>query len=378
MNRTIERQKPFYKINETGEKEPTLISSFSKLKTGSTNYIERPTFKGDVINKHIKEEDKKPLSLNTRNGIGNYTMVRESFLQQQPAGRMAINFEQIERMKIRDEGIKISLGDKTLKDLFQVTTVDPSDKKWLEEYDRRIAAKETKEQIKLNPPFGRPQRPLQKMVNVADMTENNNLNKDEVINLLKQVAASNTNLSQIPTILAEVMNLVDTVEKIDKLTNENLKLINESLVMLGIVPKDAQEFFKNDYHKYWSVDQVNASLNRIMIYLYATNKKYTNDPLKPVFSFTNTPISWRSVNSKLSIKFQKTAPDRTIINQYDENKNVIEHREYYLDIDAIKLVTREEVVIAVNTGIDQGTINGQTTPQQPDGSYRWLQKNEIV
>ena len=59
-----------------------------------------------------------------------------------------------------------------MKDLFEITTVDPEDKLWLEEYNKRIAAGETEEKIKLNPPFGIPQRPLKKMENIGNLFEN--------------------------------------------------------------------------------------------------------------------------------------------------------------------------------------------------------------
>ena len=371
MNRTTERKKPFYKINETGEKEPTLISSFQKLKSGHTSYIERPSIKGNVIKKGITEEDKQPLSLNKRSGIGNYSMLRQSFLQENVAGRIAIDFEKIEQMRTADEGTKIKLGDKTLKDLFQITTVDPMDKEWIAEYNRRIAARETKEQIELNPPFGRPQRPLQKMINLGEMTgemtQQNNLNKDEVIKLIHQTALSAPNIPDVADIVAQLMLFVDDKNKINQLTTENTRLIAQSVQQLNVVSKDAATYLGADYHRFWSVEQLSDDLGRLMLFILSNYNDYTKDINKPVYSAPGNPISIRTLISQLSIKFKGT----------DDNKNDIDQHEKYFDLDNLAIVLRDYVVGEVNAGADKGLIDGKAAPVRQDGTLQWSLSKDI-
>jgi len=136
---------------------------FNKTRGGSAFEIKRPAYRSG---KDYRDIDVPPLDVNERDGMGNYDITRLNFIAPPIKGRYVIPFETLQAQDIEFGGIKVQLGQKTLDKLFKIQVDDPTDKNWLDEYERRLRAGETEEQLKLRPPLGRPQRKITKMTSI--------------------------------------------------------------------------------------------------------------------------------------------------------------------------------------------------------------------
>ena len=339
----------------------TLQPSFQEIKKGSIFGFDRPAFKANTvtINDPIKPFDMS--TLNRRSGIGNNTILRQNFLAPDPAPRSAYDFELQDKIRRQQEGLTVKLGDKTLSDLFKVVTVDPDDKEWLAEYNRRLGAGETKEQLKNNPPFGRPQRPLTKMVNFAEASSQSALNVSDKLDLISASLTSTSDSAK----LADIMLLID---KIDTFTQENYITMTEILRKTNAIPSAPELFFgSSGYHRFWSIDQYRASEPKLMMYILTNSK--TGDPTKPIISISGIPITRQELVMVLT-------PKRDV---YDSDGNIlsINGNNAYLDINNLRVVDRDFVVNAVNGGADSGQINGELPAlDKITGSIRWLTTRE--
>jgi hypothetical protein len=348
----------------------SLAPSFVIMKKGNPFNIERPQFKRGSPSS-IVDESKSTFNiakLNKRSGLGNNTILRDSFRTPDVLGRQPVDFALQELLDRQQQGIKVQLGDKTLQDLFQVKTVDPSDVVWIAEYNRRLEAGETKEQLALSPPFGREQRVMFKKVNFGEgvsLSEKSALSTSEELKLLRASISAGSGSSDLVESIAKLFELM---EKIDTFTQENYITMQEILRKTNSIPSAPEQFFGTaGYHRFWSIDQYRASEPKLMVYILTNSK--TGDPTRPILSISGTPISRAELVTILT-------PKRDV---YDSDGNIlsVNGNDFYLDINNLRVVERDFVVNAVNGGEDSGQINGELPAlDKISGSIRWLTTRE--
>lgn len=213
---------------------------FDKVKSGTAFHIARPAFKsGAVIN---KMGEVAPLKPNERRGLGNRNITRNNFISPPIRGRETLDFEKLQAQDIETGGIKIQLGDKTLEKLFKVQIDDKTDVEWVNEKNRRIAAGETEDQVNANPPFGRPQRKVNKMTNFGEQNLSLEDKIEQIATAVSQGNAETTEeLGKIASAIAALLGNVDTLSK---MTARDLTSINRSIIRLNI-PKAWQASFRD-------------------------------------------------------------------------------------------------------------------------------------
>ena len=337
----------------------TLPPSFNIMKRGKPFSLERPRFEKGT-SRAIVDESKRDFDiakLNKRSGLGNNTLLRDNFRTPDVLARQAVDFALQELLDRQQQGIKVQLGDKTLRDLFQVKTVDPSDFAWIAEYNRRISAGETKEQLAISPPFGREQRVMFKTVNFGSATslsEASALSITEQLTFIRDTITGGSSSSDLPNIMAKVLELTT---KLDAFSNDNIIMLAEILAKSKVISTDPKEFFASivPYHRFWDAGQVQA--NFPMISTFLTNG--AKDPLTPVTGLKKVVMSLKTMQIELAKGVRgvvwdssgKEAPKPPYIGYVT-----------YLDIETKSLVTRDQVIEAVSTGIDDFRIGGLTAP----------------
>lgn len=337
----------------------TLPPSFNIMKRGKPFSLERPRFEKGTSSA-IVDESKRNFDiskLNKRSGLGNNTLLRDNFRTPDVLARQAVDFALQELLDRQQQGIKVQLGDKTLRDLFQVKTVDPSDVAWIAEYNRRIAAGETKEQLAISPPFGREQRVMFKTVNFGSATslsEASALSITEQLTFIRDTITGGSSSSDLPNIMAKVLELTT---KLDAFSNDNIIMLAEILAKSKVISTDPKVFFASivPYHRFWDAGQVQA--NFPMISTFLTNG--AKDPLTPVTGLKGVVMSLKTMQIELAKGVRgvvwdssgKEAPKPPYIGYLT-----------YLDIETKSLVTRDQVIEAVSTGIDDFRIGGLTAP----------------
>jgi hypothetical protein len=335
--------------------EPTLPASFVSEKKGFTSYLERPGTKitsAPPINSEIgKNESIK----NHRSGLGDFNLYRDGFRDQGPQPRRVIEYE---IANVTPKIPSVTLSDQTLKDLFQVQTVDPSDFSWLAEYKRRKDAGETDEQLKNSPPLGRSQRTIFKTVNFAEATALNkasSLTLDEELKALKTVVSSTG--ADVVKVLAKLIELTTNFEAF---TNENILTMSEILNSTKSIDPDPNVYFGTGYHRIWSKTEVENSTLMIP-YLLANvpSARYPLlSPVEPVIKDGGGRIKLKALLIALSAG--------TKIPVYDSTGKLADPKYIgyanYLDINNRTVISRDQAIALVSTGIDSGMLDGLTAP----------------
>jgi hypothetical protein len=342
---------------------PTLQPSFQKMKTGSIFEFNRPAFRANTnpIRDPIKDFDMS--TLNRRGGIGNNTIIRQNFLAPDPAARSAYDFEIQDKIRRQQEGLNVKLSDKTISDLFKVVTVDPSDKEWLNEYNRRLGAGETEEQLKAFPPLGRPQRPLTKMVNFAEASNVSSLNLTQKLDLLLTAVKSAPSVVDPAKILADIWLVVDNIEKF---SDTNFEALAAILRKSGAVDRDPRVYFGARYHRFWSRRQYLESKAKVDTFILANNT--TGSASRPLVGTLGDPVKLESLITTLGLPREKILDDSgdDVTGPGDA---------FYFDIVNLSIIDYDDVCDQVNTGIDSGLIDDQPPPAGYAGM--WLTEEDI-
>jgi hypothetical protein len=122
--------------------------------------ITRPAFLtqyGDINNKSIVK-----MPVNKRVGLGDYEIVRPGMTEPPIMPRSFVGFDALREMDEEQFGVRVQLGDTTITKLLTISIPDPSDKSWLDEYQRRKDLGESDDDLKKSPPLGREQRKTNK------------------------------------------------------------------------------------------------------------------------------------------------------------------------------------------------------------------------
>jgi hypothetical protein len=215
--------------------------------------------KSNVINRKegISVEEFK--ALNKRKGMGNVRIVRNGFKMSNAMGRK-VNFEMPKP--------KFELGEETLNKFFEITEKDPSDKKWIKQYNeiKRLYPNYTPSQIEAL--IGRPQRIITRKVNFAqgnlDLREELKLmksailqglesNKDLVEKKIVEMLGQDSIIRELESDIETLNEVIDNVYElarddtyheldlpmiVDKATFQNLK----SIVLYYILTKSKEVF----------------------------------------------------------------------------------------------------------------------------------------
>ena len=157
--------------------------------------IERPRFLSGV--ESVKKDTRlNPYSRRPR-ATENSEWRPNSFKAPGVAARNAGKFSQP-----LNTGVKVELSEKSVNQLMSVQVPDPNDIAWAAEYKKRLAAGESEEAIKNDPPFGRKQRTVAKKVNLAQLEGS----VDTKIQAVQQALTKGTSeVTQIGAILAEIV-----------------------------------------------------------------------------------------------------------------------------------------------------------------------------
>ncbi len=341
--------------DETGVVTAVVPPSFPIEKKGFISGLIRPNFKAGVNVVDIKAKDYDITC--KRGGIGNNLIIRENFLAPSVNPRTAYDFELQDQIKRQQEGTTVKFGDKTLQDMFRIVTVDPTDTLWLNEYQRRLANGESKEALAIDPPFGRKQRPLTKNVNFGEASTQSGLDINEKLDLIRQTVINGPAYNQ-PQAIADIMLLLDDY---NKLSRENLETMQKVLIKTGTITAPKIYFGLAGYHRYWSIDQVNLSRSKILMYLLVNNK--SKDQKRPIF-YNGNYINFTQATDLMSYQYEV----------FDSSGNRLPNgNQNYLDIETLQVVDRDFVVKAVNAGEDAGAINNEyPPPDKVTGVRRWL------
>lgn len=124
-----------------------------------------------------------------------------------------------------DKGLKLS--DETLGQLLSVDVPDKNDIQWTTEYQRRLLAGETVEQLAINPPLGRKQRVKKERLTIGKAAMNN----ETRINAIKTAidAGFSKSFADRAALGVEIVKLFSSLSAIESLTNANMAVIVNAL-----------------------------------------------------------------------------------------------------------------------------------------------------
>ncbi len=241
-----------------------LPPTFNKIKTGTTpDDFRRPAFKGIECSNKGKDADIS----SKRSGLGNNLLLRPSFSAPSIAPNVVVDYLLQAKIESQQQGMKVTLSDSTLTKLFEITTGDPDDVAWIAEYKRRKALGETDEYLKINPPLGRTQRVMKKMVNFAEASNLANISSLSITEQLKTIATSITTSASSTEIKDALAKIFLILENSDTLTAENSKLLTQILNSSKSIPTKAKLWLGIDSPRYLSFRQYSENTGVVKAYL---------------------------------------------------------------------------------------------------------------
>ena len=307
--------------------------SLNARKGGFITELRRPVFDPKPINRMGNPSLEK--FKNKRTGTGNYDIKRLSFQAVPITGRNVIDFEKLQLQEQAQQGIRVQLGDKTIRDLFQIQVGDPSDREWLRIYNERKANGLSDEYQKVSPPLGRPQRTIIKLVNPGQQMFN--FNENLKLLLAQANAGAVENVNDLATITAKLTALMTNINDMSNLSREQADVLRTVLVRVNL-PINFRVFFYNTLQtRIISRRQYDANAGQINLYLLnkAENKQY------PVIGIRGDAMKLNSMITALGQgQYLDLAPD--------DESGVIP-----------QMLTREDAVYKVAYyGVDDGFLNG--------------------
>lgn len=328
--------------------------TFIRTRQGQPFSIQRPSFKsGTVVEPNIPVPNLKG---NEREGMGNKRIVRNNFISPAIRGREVLNFERLQAQDVEQAGVKVQLSDKTLEKLFKVQVPDPTDKKWLEEKTRRIASGETEEQIKQDPPLGRPQRTINKMVNLGAVGLSIDDKLESIKAAIEQGGANSNNM--VGQLIAQLVSVLDDVKKLQNISQPGMQLLQEIIAKLPI-PKTWQQM--GFTHTIFSLAQYKEQEGLVNLFLLnnASNSGRT----------LSRPVEVRDKNNNIK---GEISLQNILANLISRTQNNVRRPSRYLDISTGIIIPLNIAVTLVNNGVDNGQLNGQSPPSGPPNNGLWF------
>jgi len=348
-------------VEARGEQEYALGCGlkFNRTRNGRPFSIQRPSFKSGSVD--VENASVKRLDGNDRDGMGNKRIVRNNFISPAIRGREVLDFERLQASDIEQAGIKVQLGDKTIEKLFKVQVPDPTDKKWLEEQTRRLATGETKEQLEINPPLGRPQRTINKMVNFGAQ----GLSVDDKIESIKAAVEQGNadNRNEMGQVIAQTALILGNVGNLRNITQTGMNNLRQAIGRM-FVPKHWRAM--GFTHRIFSLAQYKEQAGLINLFILS--------------NLSNLPEGRTFEEPLISLNELGEPVGRTSFINMVQNltsrirQGVGRGRKAgrYLDLENKSIIPLNVAVNLVNGGVDDGQLNGQNPPADPPNNGAWL------
>lgn len=341
-------------VEARGHKEDALGCGrvrFDKVRSGTSFNIARPSFKsGTTVN---KMGSVAPLTQNNRRGLGNRDITRSNYIAPPIKGREILSFERLQAQDISEGGIKVQLGDKTIEKLFKVQIDDPTDIKWVEAKNARLAAGETLEQINANPPFGRPQRKVSRMTNFGAQ----GLSIDDRMEQLKVAVNQGNadNRTEIAQLIANTAMLLGNVGQLQNMTQTGFNNLRQAIGRMNIPKHWRAMGFR---HRYFTLQQYKLKAGIINLFLLSNLNEYPDRTfLAPVKSFRAGAGGFDTINiADLAVRMARVQNTPSKI----------------LDLQTRSIYHLSDIVPLINNGADNGLLNGQQAPAGPPNNGLWL------
>jgi hypothetical protein len=348
-------------IEARGEQEDALDCNlkFNRTRNGRPFSIQRPSFKSGSVD--VENTSVKRLDGNDRDGMGNKRIVRNNFISPPIRGREVLNFERLQAQDIEQAGIKVQLGDKTIEKLFKVQVADPTDKKWLEEKTRRMAAGETKEQLEINPPLGRPQRTINKMVNFGAQ----GLSVDDKIESIKAAVEQGNadNRNEMAQLIGQTALILGNLNNLRNITRAGLTNLRQAINRM-FVPKHWRAM--GFTHRIFSLAQYKEQAGLINLFILSNLSNLPDDR-----TFEEPLVSYDEQD--------KVVGRTSFINMVQNLSSRLEQGvgrgrkpSRYLDLERKVIIPLNSAIKLVNSGVDGGQLNGQNPPDDPPNNGAWL------
>lgn len=344
-------------VEKRGTVEDALcLRKFNKTRQGQPFSIARPAFKSGTIEEPNKSIPR--LRGNDRDGMGNKRIVRNNFIAPEIRGREVLSFERLQATDIEQAGIKVQLGDKTIEKLFKVQVGDPTDRKWLEERTRRLAAGETEEQLRENPPLGRPQRTINKMVNFGAQ----GLSTDDKIESIKAAVEQGNadNRNEMGQIIAQTALLLGNLGNLRNITQTGMNNLRQAIQRM-FVPKHWRAMGFD--HRIFSLDQYREQAGLINLFILSNLSDLPDGRTfeQPLITYNQQgDITGRSSIIQL-------------VNSLQADRRGGQRRfGKYLDLQTKAIIPLQVASNLVNGGVDNGQLNGQNPPAGPPNNGQWL------
>jgi hypothetical protein len=326
---------------------------FMKTRGGSAFNIARPSFKSGSVFNNAANLGVPPLRPNARKGLGNRDITRSNYIAPNIKGREILSFERLQAQDISEGGIKVQLGDKTIEKLFKVQVDDPTDVKWVEAKNARLAAGETLEQINANPPMGRPQRKVSRMTNFGAM----GLSIDDKMEQLKVAVSQGNadNRNEVAQLIANTAMLLGNVGQLQNMTQTGYNSLRQAIGRMNI-PKHWRAM--GFQHRYFTLQQYRANAGLINLFLLSNLNEYPDrNFLAPIKSFRAGGGLYDTIN--IADLAQRMARAQNTPSKI-------------LDLQTRSIYHLSDIVPLINEGADDGLLNGQQAPAGEPNNGLWL------
>lgn len=352
-------------VEKRGTVEDALcLRKFNKTRQGQPFSIARPAFKSGTPpgeeHPFVKSSDVPRLRGNDRDGMGNKRIVRNNFIAPEIRGREVLSFERLQATDIETGGVKVQLGDKTIEKLFKVQVPDPTDREWLAEQTARLARGESLEDIKANPPFGRPQRTINKMVNFGAQ----GLSTDDKIESIKAAVEQGNadNRNEMGQIIAQTALLLGNLGNLRNITQTGMNNLSQALRRM-FVPKHWKAM--GFTHRIFSLDQYREQAGLINLFILSNLSD-----LPEGRTFEEPLISYDDQGNVVG----RTDFVNMVQNLTSRRLGVGGRRRpgRYLDLQTKAIIPLNVAINLVNGGVDNGQLNGQNPPAGPPNNGAWV------
>ena len=279
-----------------------------------------------------------------RRGTGNNELNRVNFLQSQPKGREIIPFEKLQLLDRQQQGIKVQLGDKFYKEVFQTKQSDNSDIIWITEKNRLLGTinpatgnNYTEFELQIMKPLGRDQRSVYNKLDLQQLV-NLPLNLTQRIDLLQQSLVQNRIDSKLDSdaILLNIVQMLGDINNLSQMSNASLLMLKDVLIRLGLPQGNLGAF---NLHRLYNRQEYLAEQGPISMYIY--NNTAVANLNAPILSLTGNPISLPSLYTAWGTANYQGA---------------------YLDLDNFRMISRADAEQLVLAGADNGVLDGQPFP----------------
>jgi hypothetical protein len=283
--------------------------------------LDRPSlFEGD---KRMQQKQSAPINNRySRYGIGNFEIIRPSFLNADILPRQLTDFGRLQEIEDEQQGLKVRLGKDTLNKLTQVQIPDNADLEWLAEKKRLtemyrkqgLSDEQIQIQLSVNKPLGRDQRTRTESRHIASL----NTLGAKLQELKEELQKTNTKTSSMEAALTgQLAGYLASIPEIEQLSKDNQKDLIDILIELNNPINHKQLGLKktvidNEYYKANMGAIHLVLLNRVYkageqdYYNFKTPVKNSDDKKQPY-------ITLSSMATKLSVDakqhFLDLAPD---------------------------------------------------------------------